>query len=63
VNLLFVTRSAVASIGALEGKLSHDDEAEKVAQFCANWSLPYSPEFRSVFIYYRGKMWIHPGHR
>jgi len=55
VNLLFVTRSDVASIEALEGKPSHDDEPEKVARFCADWSLPYSREFRSIFIYYKGE--------
>jgi hypothetical protein len=51
MSLILVTRSVLPSTEALEGKTSRDDEAGKVCQFCANWSLPYCLRFRSIFVY------------
>ena len=55
MSLLFVTRCPVAEENALEGACSHDDEPDKVRQFCCRWNLPYSRIFRSIAVYRDGE--------
>lgn len=51
LSLVFVTRCPVEEENALEGACSHDDEPDKVRQFCCRWDLPYSRIFRSIVVY------------
>jgi hypothetical protein len=62
VGLSFVTRAFVTSVEDLDGKTSEDENVEKVRQFCAKCSLPYSVMFRCVFIYREGEG-LTPHHR
>ncbi|HLJ76159.1 MAG TPA: hypothetical protein VKT75_02045 [Acidobacteriaceae bacterium] len=55
MSLVFVTRCPVEDETALEGACSHDDEPDKVRQFCCRWNLPYSRIFRSIAVYHAGE--------
>ena len=55
MSLLFVTRCPVEEENALEGTCSHDDEPDKVRQFCCRWNLPYTRTFRSIAVYREGE--------
>lgn len=50
-----MTRCPVEEETALDGACSHDDEPDKIRQFCCRWNLPYSRIFRSIVVYRAGE--------